>query len=76
MDSIIPLTLMWSCKEAVFKWWSYGNVDFSDQIRLSPSDLKVKGSINACFIEKESYDLSLHYNLFEDLCLAWVSTGF
>ena len=76
MDSIIPLTLMWSCKEAVFKWWSYGNVDFSDQIRLLPSDLKVKGSINACFIEKESYDLSLHYNLFEDLCLAWVSTGF
>jgi phosphopantetheinyl transferase len=76
MDSIIPLTLMWSCKEAVFKWWSYGNVDFSDQIRLLPSDLKVKGSINACFIEKESYDLSLHYNLFEDLCLAWVSSGF
>jgi phosphopantetheinyl transferase len=76
MESIVPLTLMWSCKEAVFKWWSYGNVDFSDQIRLSPSDLKVKGSINACFIEKESYDLSLHYNLFEDLCLAWVSTGF
>jgi phosphopantetheinyl transferase len=76
MESIVPLTLMWSCKEAVFKWWSYGNVDFSDQIRLLPSDLKVKGSINACFIEKESYDLSLHYNLFEDLCLAWVSTGF
>jgi phosphopantetheinyl transferase len=76
MHSIVPLTLMWSCKEAVFKWWSYGNVDFSDQIKLVPSDLKVKGSINACFIEKESYDLSIHYSLFENLCLAWVSTGF
>jgi 4'-phosphopantetheinyl transferase EntD len=76
MDHIIPLTLMWSCKEAVFKWWSYGNVDFSDQIRLSPPALQGKGLINACFIEKETFDLSLHYSLFNDLCLAWVSTGF
>jgi phosphopantetheinyl transferase len=76
MDSIVPLTLMWSCKEAVFKWWSYGNVDFSDQIRLLPTDIKNKGSLKACFIEKESYDLSIHYSLFESLCLAWVSTGF
>jgi phosphopantetheinyl transferase len=76
MDSIVPLTLMWSCKEAVFKWWSYGNVDFSDQIRLLPTDLTSKGSLNACFIERESYDLSLHYSLFENLCLAWISTGF
>jgi phosphopantetheinyl transferase len=76
MDSIVPLTLMWSCKEAVFKWWSYGNVDFSDQIRLLPTDLTSKGSLNACFIERESYGLSLHYSLFENLCLAWISTGF
>jgi phosphopantetheinyl transferase len=76
MDSIVPLTLMWSCKEAVFKWWSYGNVDFSDQIRLLPTDIKNKGSLKACFIEKESYDLSIHYSLFENLCLAWISTGF
>ncbi len=30
------LTLLWSAKEAVFKWWSYGSVDFSEHIRLAP----------------------------------------
>ncbi|HTM91043.1 MAG TPA: 4'-phosphopantetheinyl transferase superfamily protein, partial [Flavisolibacter sp.] len=34
------LTLMWCCKEAVYKWWSYGGVDFSEKIRLQPFKLQ------------------------------------
>ena len=76
MDSVIPLTLMWSCKEAVFKWWSYGNVDFSDQIRLSPLSLQPSGVISARFIEQETFDLKLQYCLFDEICLAWVYSDF
>jgi phosphopantetheinyl transferase len=76
LDEVMPLTLMWSCKEAVFKWWSYGNVDFSDQIRLSPDSVQRHGSINAQFIEQQAYDLELHYNLFDNMCLAWVCSEF
>jgi phosphopantetheinyl transferase len=76
MDSVIPLTLMWSCKEAVFKWWSYGNVDFSDQIRLSPLSLQPSGVISARFIEKETFELELQYCLFDEICLAWVYSDF
>jgi phosphopantetheinyl transferase len=76
MDSVIPLTLMWSCKEAVFKWWSYGNVDFSDQIRLSPLSLQLSGVISARFIEQETFELELQYCLFDEICLAWVYSDF
>jgi phosphopantetheinyl transferase len=76
MDSVVPLTLMWSCKEAVFKWWSYGNVDFSDQIRLSPLSLQPSGVISARFIEQETFDLELQYCLFDEICLAWVYSDF
>jgi phosphopantetheinyl transferase len=76
MDSVIPLTLMWSCKEAVFKWWSYGNVDFSDQIRLSPLSLQPSGVISARFIEQETFELELQYCLFDEICLAWVYSDF
>ena len=76
MDSVIPLTLMWSCKEAVFKWWSYGNVDFSDQIRLSPLSLQPSGVISARFIDQETFDLELQYCLFDEICLAWVYSDF
>jgi len=72
---ICHLTLLWSCKEAVFKWWSYGKVDFSEQIRLQPFDLQPSGYLNAQFIAEEKLDLVLHYKLFEPLCLAWVKTS-
>jgi 4'-phosphopantetheinyl transferase EntD len=73
-SAMLPLTLLWSCKEAVFKWWSYGHVDFSEQIRLYPFVLQPSGSVPAAFIEATTTELLLHYRLFDELCLAWVST--
>lgn len=67
------LTLLWSAKEAVFKWWSYGGVDFSEMIRLQPFELQPSGSFGATFRSKEEvWPLMMHYRLFDGLCLAWV----
>lgn len=67
------LTLLWSAKEAVFKWWSYGAVDFSEMIRLQPFALQPSGIFDAAFYsEDEKYPLQLHYRIFENICLAWV----
>ena len=68
------LTLLWSCKEAVYKWWSYGNVDFSEMIRVQPFDLQPAGSIETSFTAEETYPLQLHYKIFDGLCLAWVQS--
>jgi phosphopantetheinyl transferase len=69
------LTLLWSCKEAVFKWWSYGNVDFSEQIRLQPFELQPSGSLPALFLSgADKTELTLHYRLFPGLVLAWLAT--
>lgn len=69
---INKLTLLWSCKEAIFKWWSYGAVDFSEMIRLQPFTLQPEGMIEGAFIAEETYPLQLHYKIFDGLCLAWV----
>ncbi len=69
------LTLLWCCKEAVFKWWSYGAVDFSEMIRLQPFSLEAQGVIEGAFIEDEVHPLQLHYKMFEGICLAWVSAS-
>jgi 4'-phosphopantetheinyl transferase EntD len=67
------LTLLWSAKEAVFKWWSYGQVDFSEMIRLQPFELQPSGIVDGQFLSKEkSWPLIIYYRLFEGLCLAWV----
>ncbi len=66
------LTLLWSAKEAVFKWWSYGQVDFSEMIRIANMPLGTEGEMKTAFIAADrSYHLQLHYRLFANLCLVW-----
>ena len=69
---LTKLTLLWSGKEAVFKWWSYGNVDFSEMIRLQPFALQPSGIIQGAFISEEALPLQLHYQIFDAVCLAWI----
>lgn len=72
--SITQLTLMWCCKEAVYKWWSYGGVDFSEKIRLQSFELQPSGNLSVQFMLGQKTDLDLHYKIFDKLCLAWLKT--
>ena len=67
--NIQQLTLLWSCKEAVFKWWGNGEVDFSEMIRIKHFELLQKGNATIEFKENE---LQLAYELLGKLCVAWV----
>ncbi len=70
------LTVIWAAKESVFKWWGWGDVDFSEHILLQPFDLHNEGFIDAYFIkEKETAPLQLQYKLFDELCLVWVMSA-
>jgi len=66
------LTIAWSAKESVFKWWSYGKVDFKEHIRLETFNNKTTGSFKGLFIKNEEMILCLHYHLFIGLCLVWM----
>lgn len=63
-------TLLWSAKEAVFKWYGDGGVDFSEHINLR--QLNKADNMIDCFFSKTKADLSVHYHYFEHLVLAWV----
>lgn len=74
VENCHKLTLLWSAKEAVFKWWSYGAVDFREMIRIEPFQLTDVGQMEIKFhSEGKVHGLLLHYGLFEELCLAWVA---
>lgn len=67
------LTLLWSCKEAMFKWWGSGEVDFSEVLRIAPFDFNTAGEISAQFQKNEfQFPLTLHYKMVENMSLAWV----
>ena len=63
-------TLLWSAKEAVYKWYGLGGVDFRKQIRLF-NQQEGKQTID-CFFSKNESELIVHYRMFEGLVLAWV----
>jgi phosphopantetheinyl transferase len=68
------LTILWSCKEAIFKWWGDGNIDFSAQMILEHMPLAQDGILPARFIEKSGTEhaLLVHYKVMDQLCLVWV----
>ncbi|CAN5663649.1 4'-phosphopantetheinyl transferase superfamily protein [soil metagenome] len=70
------LTVLWCAKEAVYKWWGWGSVDFSDHILLQPFEMNETGLIDAIFIRMQrNFELKLQYKVFDALCLVWVCSA-
>lgn len=66
-------TVCWCAKEAVYKWYGNGGVDFREHILLQPFYPGKTGTIGCRFKKDElSRELSLTYFLGENFCTAWV----
>jgi phosphopantetheinyl transferase len=70
------LTLAWSCKEAVFKWYGLGSVDFKDhmEIKTINSSSEITSECIVLFKKNEDLFLDLHSYFFDGLCLSYVLT--
>jgi len=64
------LTLLWSAKESIFKWYGDGGIDFREHIQLQKQHESTQ-TIN-CFFSKSQKSLTIHYRNFDQLMLAWV----
>ena len=62
-------TLIWCCKEAIFKWHQKGGVDFKKDISINAFKLKNNGSIIAKFKRKK---YTLHYKKIDTHFLVYV----
>ena len=62
-------TLCWCCKEAVYKYWGAGGIDFKKHICIQQINT-IQQQMDVLFT-KEITQLIIHYALFDELCLAW-----
>lgn len=77
IDKVQLLTLLWSAKEAMFKWWGSGDVDFSDVLRIWQMPIELQGKINTSFQKNEiDIALQLDYRLMSELTLCWVNSKY
>lgn len=75
-DSQLP-TLLWSAKEALFKWWGWGDVDFSEMLPLQYFKMQEQGTIDSAFMKGElNVPLTVQYRIFQQVHLCWVNSSF
>ncbi|MEO6220054.1 MAG: 4'-phosphopantetheinyl transferase superfamily protein [Ginsengibacter sp.] len=68
------LTLLWSCKEAVFKWYGIGGVNFKSHIIIENISLNDDQGIVSCrFMKNKKMTLKVNFRLIQNLCLVWVT---
>lgn len=70
-------TLLWSAKEAVYKWYGYGNLDFKEHMRLSgPIKTGSDDWVTMPFEcrKDDTVPMTVTGRLFDQLALAWVVT--
>jgi len=69
-------TILWSAKEAIFKWYSLGGVDFKDHIQLcgNMEENKEDLLLPFKFLKHGTKELKIHSRVFVSLVLSWIST--
>ncbi len=72
---MLTATILWSAKEAMFKWYSLGEVDFRKHLQVEAIDFKnsESGSVLADFRKYGHQSLSLSFQLWPNLVLCWIS---
>lgn len=73
MNIIQRLTLHWSVKESVYKWWGSMAVDFKKHIAIKRISGDMHEGIVYC-VFKSAWELNVHYLFFNDNFLTWVLT--
>lgn len=72
-NNIELITLLWSAKEALYKWYGKGSISFKKNLPIKQIYFKKdSGLLKAQFSKEIVQDLDIEYRFFDSLCLAWV----
>lgn len=74
-ENLKALTMAWSIKESMFKWYAAGKVDFREHMQINTCYLKDNQfSANCIFKKEETIHLKVNGIFFNDNCLTWICT--
>lgn len=74
-ERIEKLILYWSAKEALFKFYAKGGIEFKSRLLIEPFELKEYGTLNAAIVVpgERIEDLQVNYEFFEGHVLTYVA---
>ena len=75
VDGLHALTMAWSVKETLFKWYALGNVDFKENLHIQSVQANDNHFLFQCIFQKqEPVVLPVKGIFFNNNCLTWLST--
>lgn len=67
------LTIFWSVKESVFKWWSYGNLSLKDNMKIRNVEEFPDQIVHVDFIREENeFPIQVNFKVFDEITLCWL----
>ena len=67
------LTLAWSIKESLFKWYGDGEMDFIEHLHINNIVINDNSGVAYCKIsKKQETSLTVHFLFFNNNCISWV----
>ena len=73
MKNYVLLTLFWSVKETIFKWYGKGKIDFKNNMIIQNFSFKNDEKfVEARFEKEQTALLRIGFKFFENLCLTWI----
>ena len=74
-DLIHLLTMAWSIKEALFKWYGAGKIDFKEHLQINECSMNDNEFMAQCTFKKaKRISLKVHGLFFNGNCLTWLAT--
>lgn len=64
------LTIIWSAKESMVKWYGQGKVDFKKHLHIKDIDFS-KCTVQARFEGSVQKNVTIHFQFFDTLCLTY-----
>ncbi len=74
-DQLVKMgTLFWSVKEAMFKWYSHGEIDFKEHLVIKGllAETGDRGMIEGYFAKHRGIPMQVPFRFFPGLVLSWV----
>ena len=70
-----PQTIIWSSKEALFKWYSLGELDFKEHMQLSNNIQQQNETLLLPFVLKkeEAIHINILSKIFDEIVLSWIA---
>ncbi|MFT3680333.1 MAG: 4'-phosphopantetheinyl transferase superfamily protein [Ferruginibacter sp.] len=69
------LTAAWGIKEALFKWFGSGEIDFIAHLKIAHVEFNGNEGIASCIVQKEdAIHLPVHFLFFNGNCISWTES--